>query len=348
MVPKKEILPLIELKGTSEEIGYEHGSRLKDRVRANYDFYTRKLFARPDFDFQEYGKAFFDILADHCPEYAAEIDALATGAGMQAWQIMVLNARTEVFLQANKDLLKECTALYFPQPAILGQNWDWMRPLESLMVLTDICKNNHPRILMMTEPGIIGKIGMNQNGIGVCLNILLGYQPITAIPIHILLRKILECSSLEEVWAEMTALPTGTYSHALVGDAHGNHLSLEFGFDQVHKVAYDHPIPLHANQFICHPYDAESGDNPMLVDSRARTLRAETLRAEIECGDLASMKKILLDRENDKLSICKDYQEVWNTELGTLCTVIMELKDSVMHLSKGNPIYHEFVTYHLA
>jgi len=35
-----------------------------------------------------------------------------------------------------------------------------------------IKRNDRQEILQMTEPGIIGKIGFNNNGVGACLNFL--------------------------------------------------------------------------------------------------------------------------------------------------------------------------------
>ena len=71
----------------------------------------------------------------------------------------------------------ECTALCFQPTALLGQNWDWSSQLENLAVLLQIRVSENMTIQMLTEPGIIGKIGMNSQGIAACLNILLQNKP---------------------------------------------------------------------------------------------------------------------------------------------------------------------------
>ena len=85
-----------------------------------------------------------------------------------------------------------CTALCFQPTALLGQNWDWSSQLENLAVLLQIRVSENMTIQMLTEPGIIGKIGMNSQGIAACLNILLLNKPLDGVPIHIVLRSILE------------------------------------------------------------------------------------------------------------------------------------------------------------
>lgn len=68
--------------------------------------------------------------------------------------------------------------------ALLGQTWDWGRPLENLAVLMQLKISENHTIQMLTEPGIIGKIGLNSHGIGTCLNILWINQPLRRLLWH--------------------------------------------------------------------------------------------------------------------------------------------------------------------
>ena len=59
-----------------------------------------------------------------------------------------------------------------------------------------------------TEAGILGKIGLNNHGVGVCINILGSSSDggLGGIPIHILLRLLLQsCQSLEDADALLRA-----------------------------------------------------------------------------------------------------------------------------------------------
>ena len=52
----------------------------------------------------------------------------------------------------------------------MAQNWDWMEEQSPNLLLLTIIQPDKPTIKMVTEAGIIGKIGLNSAGVGVCLN----------------------------------------------------------------------------------------------------------------------------------------------------------------------------------
>merc|ERR1712217_465596 len=88
-----------------------------------------------------------------------------------------------------------------------------------------------PCILTLTEPGMVGKIGMNENGVGVCLNALRGRvscDPVDGIPVHCLVRMILACESLHEANALLHKTPQNCSCHLLLADAIGQYRMLEF------------------------------------------------------------------------------------------------------------------------
>ena len=68
--------------------------------------------------------------------------------------------------------MTEYNELYLKESGILSQNCDWAKDLEPLTVILKIKKKTKPEIIQIAEPGIIGKIGMNDAGLGVCLNFL--------------------------------------------------------------------------------------------------------------------------------------------------------------------------------
>ena len=55
------------------------------------------------------------------------------------------------------------------------RNWDWKSSAASSLIALDILAHEptkRPRIKMMTEAGVIGKIGVNEFGVSVMLNAL--------------------------------------------------------------------------------------------------------------------------------------------------------------------------------
>ena len=158
-------------------------------------------------------------------EYALEIESIAAASNTDPLYIYALNSRSEIY---NNTTTAECTTVYVESTAVLAQNWDWSEPLEHLVVLARIERDDNHRICMLTEPGIIGKIGMNSRGLGTCLNILKHPESLSGVPVHILLRAILDCGTIEEARQTMVIARPGKASHVLVANGQGDSNSIEF------------------------------------------------------------------------------------------------------------------------
>ena len=184
----ESLLPYLFLSGSPFEMGLTHGRHFKDRIKACFDFYTQSLCRSPSFDFPTWGQAYQKQVQEAFPALGEEMLGIAEGSGMAPWQIGVLNARTEIFLMVNAQRISECTAIGFPKERLLGQNWDWMTACEPFMVLLEIQRPGGRKLLTMTEAGMLGKVGLNNRGLGVCLNILFGNHENIGVPIHPLLR----------------------------------------------------------------------------------------------------------------------------------------------------------------
>lgn len=145
-----------------------------------------------------------------CPRLATELIATAEAAGVAVWRLAALNARTEVLAAVAPDTEGECsTMIYAPAGAVpqTMQTWDWHAALcPSGLVLelvpgdaqADGAAPNDPglvgRVRLFTELGVLGKIGVNDAGLGVHFNILhhVSNHPDGGVPVHAVARRILE------------------------------------------------------------------------------------------------------------------------------------------------------------
>ncbi|KAJ7842512.1 hypothetical protein B0H13DRAFT_139783, partial [Mycena leptocephala] len=112
-----------------------------------------------------------------------------------------LNARSEIALGLFSD---GCTSLGWKLKGnghghvILAQNWDWTPRVQENLAMMSIDQPGHPKIYMMAEAGIVGKIGSNSASVGVCLNAIRAHlTDATEIPIHVALRLCLESTSTQ-------------------------------------------------------------------------------------------------------------------------------------------------------
>ena len=162
-----DVFPIIKIQGDAAERGRTHGTQLKERIQRTIQFY-RKQFQIPEQQILEISDGFRTATAAFRQDIYTEIETLAQAAEVDPLWIYALNGRTEL-LNLNP---MECTTLAFKNQRILGQNWDWESDIEELAVILDIETEDGHRILTMTEPGMIGKIGMNNHGVGVGLNFM--------------------------------------------------------------------------------------------------------------------------------------------------------------------------------
>ena len=319
-------------RGGPRERGAAYGEALRDRIEATLALYADVLFANVARDRLQQSAARARALVDaFSPDLATELDAVARGANLSPWQIHLLNARTEI-LNAPVD---ECTALYFESSALLGQNWDWVEALEALAILVTWELPSGRRILAFTEPGMLGKIGMNDAGVGVCLNILFSPHALDGVPVHVLTRAVMDCASLDEARATIARSGFGKASHLLVGDASGTCHSVEFAGGGRHECAPADGTLLHTNHCLA-PAAADAATKSGTTVPRFEQACAHL--AATSARDRAAMETILLDDSRGATSINRAYTPeplLAGQPVGTCGTFIMDLPQRQLHVKRG-------------
>ncbi len=328
-------LHVIRVKGTYHEIGLAHGEQLRERIAETASFYNEVLFRGQHDLIRQQGELYQAVIEDFSAGFATEIRAIARAANQPVWQIAALNARTEIYQRVEASPKSECTSAYFPESRLLGQNWDWMEPMEQLVVVMEITYPDGHRILQLTEPGIIGKIGLNSSGLGVCLNILTGPASPPALPVHIILRAALECRSISAFSDLLKQIPLGTFSNILIADESGHCQDFEICGDQLQQIDYgDQPI-VHTNHFLSEYRErTQEATDPLFASSRQRFSRGSELYIEAK-ANLAQFKQMLADETGAPLEICRSYRLVNGNIIGTVSSLIMDLKARELHITMG-------------
>ena len=324
--------PEIIISGTPEERGSAHGEALSSKIEAAIDYYAT-IFKKSSEEIFDRAKHFRHVIHEYNPAYCEEIEGIAAGANIKEplW-IYALNSRSEILaLDASSN---ECTSLCFRPTALLGQTWDWGRPLERLVTLMQINVSEDHTIQMLTEPGIIGKIGMNSQGIGVCLNILLIDKPLDGVPIHIVLRSILEARTIEEARAAIQRSGYGKASNIIFGDKAGNFSYVEFAGDESFMTQPKEPFVVHTNHYLARPINPDNDD---FRNSYTRFRTAKDKASALSHYTIDEMKAILSDRSDSEHPIWSAYKADDDLlEEGTVATIIMDLREQRLHVRKGN------------
>lgn len=322
-------IPVVILEGDAKARGQAHGRARRGAIEQAIDIYA-DLFALPEAVVVERAGHFAAVTRAWSPELADEMDATADGAGVPRHWIHALNARSELVSGPAADV-GECTAIFFAEHGLLGQTWDWLEALEPLIAVLDIRHPDGHRVLTLSEPGIVGKIGLSGAGLGVCLNFLRSPHRLTGVPVHALLRGILDLRHPDELEPLLEAAGHGRSAHVLLGSASGEGIGLEFTGTTCHRLPPEAGVLTHTNHFLRE--DFEPG--PGMPNSEARLARACQLTAG---GDWAALRGMLSDCQDPEHPVTVSWREMpgWDFGLmGTVCALAMDLRDGVMEVRRG-------------
>jgi len=222
--------PIIELHGSPYQIGLLHGRSLSKQIltlRENY----RELFEQIcDIKWSrvlQIAEKYRETIGRLAPHLLDEMRGISDGVGVDLLDIIAMNSRSEIALGKWDD---GCTSLAWTfsqrssKKQTLAQNWDWRPEVGLQLAMVKIVQPGKPDIWMVIEPGIVGKIGFNSASVGVCLNAIKARQVSPyLLPIHVILRLILECTSVQSAISQIEALGgAGSSQHILVADSNGS------------------------------------------------------------------------------------------------------------------------------
>ena len=249
----------------------------------------------------------------------------------------MINARTEI-LNAS---VGECTSIAIPKKNLLAQTWDWIEEMENLMVILIVEKEDGSSFVTLTEPGMLAKIGINNYGISVGLNFLKSKHSLDGVPVHLLLRAILDCTSLKKVREIVAQSNMGKSSYIPVATSVGEAVGFEFSNDAMQELTPMDDVLLHTNHCLA--------PNMTSVPLPTSNERYETTLANLRTDtnfDFATVDRILSDTSSSEAPVQSPYrpsESLGNLSVGTCATIIMELEKLRFSYRKGpNPFgpYH--------
>lgn len=323
----------------------EYGSTWADQIRAAVAEY-RQHFATvgiaPE-TARRVSEAAGEQIRTVMPGLAAEVEGIATGAGVPPWQVMMLNARTEILALAPP--VQECSAsVFWPSggtPHTL-QTWDW-RPGVASAALVSAFPASGAQVVTFAEFGQLGKIGVNSHGLGLHFNILRhrsdGSQ--AGIPVHVAARHILDvATTVPEAIEIARSLAFGASSVFTVASRNGEVRAacLEVTPVGVGVVEGRQGTALnHTNHFL----DAElaAGAEPASPGSTSRA-RLQFLDGQAEALSIADpLQRITALTDNPEVTICvrKDPGVPEHQDSQTKATITLDLHTPALGIHSGGP-----------
>lgn len=261
------------------------------------------------------------------PEADEEIRGIAAGSGLDERELRAANARTEILAGRGAT---ECSVV--GAGGLLAQNWDW-HPDAAASTVVWVVEHEHGWFATLTEAGILAKIGLNDAGLGVCLNLLntTADGGLDGTPIHLLLRQTLEtCRTVDEAVALLAGARTSASSAVTV--ARPNDVaSVELNPGGA-NVVRGH-VGAHTNHFLVAPrrgHDTTPEESPSTIG------RLEVVRSQ-------PLLDALRSHESHPKGVCRhvDETEPWAERTETVASVVMNLAARRFHVAAGQPCTHE-------
>lgn len=228
---------VLDLHGTRFDVGFQHGAAHKGRIRAFLSDDLARLNAiLPEKATLEsltptlraYGRA----IADHLPQLFEEMYGLAVGADITLDQALLLQLRREIAgfqkirLPARRhfaDAGGDCTTLgrITEAGAVVAQTIDLNGRMEPELTVARITLEDEARqVLLLSFTGLLGYLGMNDRGVAIGLNLVLGGEWHPGIPGYMAIRHLLDqASSVDEALALLEALPLASSRALTIADA---------------------------------------------------------------------------------------------------------------------------------
>lgn len=361
----KDLFPIIECSGTAYEIGLAHGKYAKKQIDATIATYKAMFADYSNIDWvkaKRYALTFIPAIEAYDKEILEEIKGIADGSGYDLEDILALNVRSEIVLQGaqvNKMCDGGCTSFALmprktsTDETIIGQNWDWKMTEQKGMVILHILQKEKPDITMITEAGIVGKIGFNSAGIGVCLNALASDKLVEGpvIPLHIALRGVLNSVTLSDAIRSAGIMNLSCCANFTMASAEGQAVCVEIGPGDIDVIYADDGYCCHTNHFYGpRMINIKDTGRIGLPDSYLRLGRIRDLiKAAPGKISIPDIKNMLCDHTGYPDAICRheDILEPEEKRLGTIFSVIMNLDREEMYFAPGNPCQCGYHLYKL-
>ena len=328
----------IHCTGSPYTIGHTHGTAASAKVHRSIAFYGNFFTSTASLSWaqasQLASQTFAPVLRRRWPELWDELRGVADGAGVEIESVVALNVRTEIAFgmlkgdgEGDRWDQDGCTALAWragERSSWLAQNWDWREEQSRNLVCLTISREGRPRIKMVTEAGIVGKIGLNEEGVGVCLNaIRAAGVDAEMLPVHLGLRIVLESRNKEEAETRLREAGVASACTMVIADPSGG-FALECSARGFRKIGMDgRGRVFHSNHFLVPQPGIVDTQSPR--DTLDRIERIRELAEQVQGEPVwERLTKMFSDEKGFPASICRARRGNEDSSV-SLFNIIMEL-----------------------
>ena len=326
--------PVVEVSGTSYEMGYGHGAQAAELIR-RYLLWIEKLTRVSRDVLCRNAKTFLPAIQRLSPALVEELQGLAKGADISFEEALLCQARADA-AQVNPG---GCTAFALTRSAtadgqpLAGQNQDLEPEFADVAIVLRVRPTDgRPRAVMFTFAGQLGYSGLNEYGVAHFTTGVYNYRCSPGVPRYPLKRILLEQRTVGDCIDLLARHRTSSAGNLVLCDGQGNIADVEVRPEGIALFSDDGPDRrLHTNHYLTPEFAAhEVGTFP---DSGPRLTRLRDLVSE-NWGLITvdRLKGFLADHEGDPAAICRHGA----TGLHSISGYIAEPARGLLHVRHGH------------
>ncbi|MEK9497618.1 C45 family peptidase [Photorhabdus sp. P32] len=328
------VVDFITLNGDALTRGIQHGQQQRVTLQAFADDGLCRLnqLSNTSHSLQSLAStisAYRSQVETWLPDLAQEVEGLAIGASLPPDLAWLLQLRREV-IGYSSITTGDCTTLSSLKGVrLLAQTVDLNGNLDDFISVLD-CQGPHYRSLLLSFAGLLGYLGLNNAGLAVGLNLVLGGNWGIGVPPYLVIRHLLDnCVSIEQALEELNRIPLSSSRSFTLCDKH-RAVCVESLNNQL-RIVEDGITTTHTNHFLHVDFIPQDKINIFAKNSslhRLEIARTLTNREQIDVEDCFTLfaKPPIYVGNNGNIRRER-----------TISSVVMLPEQGVMLLCPGNP-----------
>jgi isopenicillin-N N-acyltransferase-like protein len=264
-------LNVLPLSGSPYEMGFQHGKVYNDAI---HKFTKERVHLSSDVNWTGFNLSQDEILdlAEACipahegyaPELMEELQGMSDATGLSLAELIVMNGFTDfvdlVYAHGKQKQepvavrpIDNCTAFLAPNSraentqGFFGQTWDMHATATPYVILIDGAPTNGLNFLSFSTTGCVGMIGLNEAGIAVGINNLMGADGQVGVMWNFVIRKALMQDNIDDALSCITDAPRAGAHNYLLLDKQGNGYNIEAMGQRHHVEPLDETPIVHTN-----------------------------------------------------------------------------------------------------
>lgn len=366
------------IEGSPFNRGMIHGENLHAEIRELIGLWKKNIQRNTGMAAEDFITKFLNhtsyktAVEQYTPDLLEEVKGIAEGSGIDFDTIFAFQLLDELILNAG-DVVAHCSSVGVNKtenkPTLIGQNWDIESYIHGFQTVLHVKEEiSDLESFVFTYAGLIAAFGVNNKGVGICLNSLpiLHYEK-KGLPVAYVIRGVLENLTMEGAIRFIDEIEHASPQNYIIGDSE-KIVDVECSSGKVvHFSIKDSPgIVYHTN----HPLVNDDYDFKYLTllkereegvksnksyhkaveylekDSGTRFSNLQNRLGNFSAGEITvdRIKSTLSSHDSPEYPICMDLGE--ETKLATIVSTVMELSDApVFHVAFGPPDVTPFKAY---